>query len=541
MHARHPRLRPRIDISRKPVKVVGLALTVCVLAALIAAGSVALLGTSGRSAGATAAAAAAPLPTAGGGPAAPPVRVCGNAAILGGGSLRAPAHAVRVPAGDDSGVNLGLSHTTYWFAPGVHTLGGNDYTQIIPGSWSTYIGAPGAILDGQRTNFYAFGGYATHVTVSYLTIEDFGVLGGNQDQGVVNEDSAAWWTIDHSTVIDNAGAGVMLGSDNTLSYDCLESNEQYGFNAYSPKGPVHLLLDHDEIADNDTYNWETRDPGCGCSGGGKFWDVNGAVITDNWIHGNLSAGLWADTDNTGFELTGNYFSDNYSYGLTYEISYNALIENNTFVRNGLGAGPENGGFPTSAIYISESGSDSRVPGPYGQVFLIAYNTFTDNWGGVILWENSNRFCNSPANTSSGACTLVNPAEITSQSCNAQNIMRQPYYSDCRWKTQNVMVEHNIFDLNLGAVGSSCTPTNQCGFQGLFSEYGTYPSWSPYQRTIVEQHITFSQNNHFFDNIYNGPWQFMALQQGDVVTWGQWRGSQYHQDKGSSLSATSGSG
>ena len=29
----------------------------------------------------------------------------------------------------------------------------------------------------------------------------------------------------------------MLGSDNTLSYDCLKDNQQYGFNAYSPNGP----------------------------------------------------------------------------------------------------------------------------------------------------------------------------------------------------------------------------------------------------------------------------------------------------------------
>ena len=34
--------------------------------------------------------------------------------------------------------------------------------------------------------------------------------------------------------------------------------------------------------------------------------------------------------------------------------------------------------------------------------------FIDNWGGVILWENSNRFCNSPDNTSTGYCTLVEP-------------------------------------------------------------------------------------------------------------------------------------
>jgi Right handed beta helix region len=471
------------------------------------------------------------------GPSSPPVRVCGNKTILGTGPTTVPSGAVTVPAGDDSGFNFNQPHTIYWFASGTHILGAGQYTQIIPGSWSTYIGAPGAVLDGQHKNVYAFGGYAVHVTISYLTIENFGTEGGNQNQGVVNEDSAADWTIDHSTIAYNGGAGAMLGSDNTLSYDCLEDNGQYGFNAYSPSGPAHLVLDHNEITGNDTYNWEARQPGCGCTGGGKFWAVNGAVIDDNWIHDNHSAGLWADTDNRSFQIKGNYISDNYSYGLIYEISYNALIQDNTFARNGLGEGPTNQGFPTSAIYISESGSDRMVAGKFNGVFSISDNTFLDNWGGVILWENSNRFCNSPANTSTGSCTLVNPRQVTIKSCSRQNVAHQPYYSECRWKTQNVLVSHNVFDFDPDDIGSSCTPANECGFQGVFSEYGTYPSWSPYLGTIVEQHITFKQNNHFVSNVYNGPWEFMADQQGDVVTWTQWQGSPYGQDKGSTLNTS----
>jgi Right handed beta helix region len=461
--------------------------------------------------------------------------VCGNKSILSAGPVSAPAGAVTVPAGDDSGVNFSQPDTTYWFAPGVHTLGGDQYTQIIPGNGATFTGAPGAILDGQQQNDYAFSGSATNVKISYLTIENFGSRGGNQNEGVVNHQSATGWTITHSTITRNAGAGVMLGSRNTLSHDCISDNQQYGFNAYAaPTPPADLLLDHNEISGNDTYNWEAHIPGCGCTGGGKFWDVDGAVITDNWITGNHSVGLWADTNNRGFEIKDNYIADNYSYGIIYEISYNALITGNTFVRNGIGEGPTNPGFPTSAIYISESGSDDRVPGDYGHVFQISDNKFQNNWGGVILWENSNRYCNSPANTSSGTCTLVDPSVVTLQSCNASNIRKEPYYSDCRWKVQNVAVDHNVFDFNPAEVGSKCTEKNGCGFSGIFSEWGTYPSWSPYTETTVEQHITFDQNNRFFDNSYNGPWEFMAMQQGEMMSWLKWRGSPYGQDQGSTF-------
>ena len=465
----------------------------------------------------------------------PPKAVCGDKQLLGGGPQSAPAKAVTVAAGDNSGVDFTRPSTTYWFAPGVHTLGSDQYSQIIPGDGASFTGAPGAVLDGKHVNDYAFGGGGTHVTISYLTIENFGSWGDNQDQGVVNHDSSSGWTIDHSTITDNAGAGTMLGSDNTLSDNCLQNNQQYGFNAYAPSGITGLTIEHNEISGNDTYNWEAHQEGCGCTGGGKFWDVNGAVVEDNWIRDNHSVGLWADTNNRGFQFTGNYFSGNYSNGLIYEISYNAEISGNTFLRNGLGEGPKNPGFPTSAIYISESGGDSRVPGPFSGKLEISRNTFVDNWSGVILWENSNRFCNSAANTSSGYCTLVNPRQVTLRSCSQANIAGQPYYSDCRWKTQNVQVDHNTFDFDPSAIGKGCTAVTQCGFQGVFSEYGTFPTWSPYQRTTVEGHITFDQGNRFYANAYQGPWQFMIYQQGDVVSWDTWRSGPYHQDASSTIS------
>src|SRR3984957_6654264 len=460
-----------------------------------------------------------------------PNPVCGSNAVL-AGPASPPAQATVVPAGDDSGFDLGKPGTTYWFAPGVHLLGSGQFTQIVPGAGALFIGAPGAILNGAHVNYFAFGGSASHVTISYLTIENFGSWGGNEDQGVVNHNSAPHWTIEHTTVRDNAGAGVMVGSDNRLSYDCLSDNQQYGFNVYAPAGVSDITIDHNEISGNDTYNWEAHQEGCGCSGGGKFWDVDDAVITNNWIDGNHSVGLWADTDNRGFEIANNHISGNYAYGLIYEISSNAEITGNTFSKNGIGAGPSNAGFPTSAIYISESGGDSRVPGRYSGKLEIADNTFVNNWGGVILWENSNRFCNSPANTSGGYCTLVDPGRVTLSSCNSSDIEKEPYYADCRWKTQNVSVDHNVFDFAPASVGANCTAATECGFQGVFSEYGTYPDWSPYQGPIVEKHITYDQGNRFFDNDYNGPWQFMVYQKGNVVSWQSWNSAPHILAKGS---------
>ena len=150
--------------------------------------------------------------------------------------------------------------------------------------------------------------------------------------------------------------------------------------------------------------------------------------------------------------------------------------------------------------------------------------FTDNWSGVILWENADRFCNSPANTSTGDCTIVNPG-ITMTSCSEPTINDTPYYDDCRWKTQNVSVHDNTFNHNPDAI-AGCSPSTGCGYNGIFSNWGTFPSWSPYQGQTIQDAITFSQNNVFARNTYKGPWQFMAHEQGTAIS--------YHDVAGRSL-------
>ncbi len=80
-------------------------------------------------------------------PATPPVTVCGNASLL-AGPTSAPVGAVTVPAGDnDAAFSTTLpAGKTYWFAPGTHTLGTGEYSQIDAGNSDTFIGGPGAIL-----------------------------------------------------------------------------------------------------------------------------------------------------------------------------------------------------------------------------------------------------------------------------------------------------------------------------------------------------------------------------------------------------------
>ena len=450
------------------------------------------------------------------------------------GPATPPAGAVTVSTEDKltEAVSTHAPGTTYWLAPGIHRLGSGQYNQVIPQEGDTYIGAPEAVLDGRHENRYAFGGPATDVTIQFLTVQNFGSAGDNNNEGVVKHDLAEGWTVESSTLQNNAGAGVMLGSRNRVVNNCLRANGQYGFSAYHPDGVKEIALAGNEITGNNTDNWERRQQGCGCTGGGKFWATNGATVTGNYVHDNRGVGLWADSNNVGFLFEDNYISGNDGEGIMYETSYNAAILNNTFVRNALAKGPTNPKFPTSAVYISESGSDPRLAGPYNQVFRVTGNLFVDNWSGIVAWENADRFAGSPANTSTGVGTLVNPKVATVEACaDTTSIKDKPYFDDCRWKTQNLVVEGNVFQTDPSQI-RLCVRSMGCSFNGLFSNYGTYPRWSPYKARVVQENITFRQNNVWRDNTYVGDWHFMVEEAGNRVGWDEWRAAPYNQDAAS---------
>ncbi len=484
-----------------------------------------------------------PSTTASAAPSAPPARVCGNAAIL-DGPTSPPPGAVQV----DPGRNLydvtqaNPPGTTFWLAPGTHTLGTNPYNQVHPRDGNSYVGAPGAILDGQGVNYYAFTTKAANVTIKHLTITGFMAPG---DSGVVNQDQGAGWVIERNTIHRNNGAGVMLGDDNRLVYNCLADNGQYGFQGFGAR----LTIDHNEVARNNTFDWEAQRPGCGCAGGAKFWAAGPATITNNWVHHNESVALWADNNNVGFLFEGNLIEDNKAQAILYETSYNFRIVNNTMRRNALFYGHQfqarNDAFPFPTIYISESGGDSRLNGGVYANSEVTGNVLEDNWGGVVVWENSDRFGHDEsANTSQGFTTLiVDPTEVwpsremwkCGDPARGGLIDQQPYYWDCRWRSMNVSIHGNDFRLSSKeAIG--CT-TNLCAAQAVFSNSGTVPSWSPYKGSVIQDAITFRQNNRWSNNRYSGDWNFVAFDTSRYMPFSSWTSSPYNQDQGSTYNGS----
>ena len=460
----------------------------------------------------------------------PPVTWCENG-LPTSPYTSAPNGAVTVPAGNDSSFDNSNPNTTYWFAPGMHTN-----LSVNTAHGDTYVGAPGAIINGGNNIQFAFQGQYNdtadqNVTIKYLTIEDFHP---NQGGGAVNGNGSNGWTEKDNLIKYNSpGAAMMLGGNNVVTDNCLTKNGEYGFNGYSyidetyehtfTGGAVNITLTGNDVSYNNTQKTSS-----GVEGGGKFWQNGNVTVTNNYFHGNIdSPGVWMDTDNAGFLVKDNYFSNNAGEGLMYEISYNAEIIDNTFVGNGIASGPKNPGFPTGAIYISESGGNSTIPSNYAGELNIQDNVFNDNWGGVVLYQNSNRY----AGDGQDPGTLTPPSGVPvytwintdgPNNCPANLAETSPidYHSLCQWRTQNVTIQNNKFSFNPSdsVYGGKCTQANNCGQNGLFSPYSSTAAYPAY---TVGNLISNGQNNHFTNNTYQGPWSFVYFNQGEVARWSQW--------------------
>jgi Right handed beta helix region len=443
-----------------------------------------------------------------------PTAVCGTSLLV--GPSTAPAGAVTVSPGATTIQDAISSHpagTTYYLTAGTYSISAS----IDPQAGDTFIGAPGAVIDGSNTQPVAFGfnDQAASVTLEYLTIQHFT---GPQNNGLVNQGQGANWTIQYNTIKDNpdtaGGAnGIMIGDGDVVRYNCLTGNGQTGL---SSSGAKNFTVDHNEVAGN-AVGYEAKF-NCGCSGGMKFFTSTNATITNNWIHDNGSVGLWVDTNNSFYLIDGNVIENSEDEAIMYEISYNAVIRNNVLHGNGITGNASTAGFPEPALYVSESGGfDAGSPVVIGGVdtngvLLITGNTFLDNADGVVLYQNADRCCGPKDGCSASCSTTPLYSEVDSD-------------GNQRWNTQNVTVSSNTFTYDgQGKCTADSSKGQYCTVQAMFSTSQT-----------IDQAIAFAQNNVFKSNTYTGPWMFLTPDQSSpVITPSAWQAAPYNQDVGSTF-------
>src|SRR5215475_2098604 len=170
----------------------------------------------------------------------------------------------------------------------------------------------------------AFHGSATNVTVQNLVVEKYDPM---IQYGAIRGDQS--WTIRDNEVRLNYAVGIFAQDGSQIIGNYVHDNGQMGLGG----GGNNILVQGNELARNGFWsgidpNWE--------SGGFKFAETDNLVVRGNYSHDNFGSGMWTDIDNIHTLYEDNLVVHNTGSGIAHEISYDAIIRNNTLIANGYG-------------------------------------------------------------------------------------------------------------------------------------------------------------------------------------------------------------
>ncbi len=274
---------------------------------------------------------------------------------------------------------------------GVIRIGDHAYTMSsVSGNQSSYtVGVQGLDIAADANTPVYYDGLSGDVTVSYLDI--------NNDQHVTTGTiyTGADWTITHNDIHDGnsngPGYGVAIygGDQGTIEYNCLSKMGDYGVNVFG----TNNKFDYNEVYESN-YN---PDPGCGCSGGGKWWGTLNADIVDNaFINDSPGGGgpVWLDNGNSGTLIQGNYFDMSYGSAIASETGFDLDVTGNLFLNGGWGDGTGacGGDNCDGAVNINSSGGFNVPSSRYENEVLVSSNQFVNNWMGIDVWQSGSRSC-----------------------------------------------------------------------------------------------------------------------------------------------------
>jgi hypothetical protein len=217
---------------------------------------------------------------------------------------------------------------------------GTYYGQtVIPKSGNVFVGEAGAVLDGQNGKAYAFDGthkpYPANVRIKGLTIQHYSspqlmgaIQAGKPIDYVGQQDESIGWVIENCEIRYNAASGVRIGHKTQVLNNNIHHNLQLGISGNGDS----VLIQNNELAYNNYTQKYKMDF---AAGGAKLTKTRWLVVRGNHAHDNWGFGLWTDVKNIYVLYENNLTEDNASAGIMHEISYDAIIRNNTSRRNGF--------------------------------------------------------------------------------------------------------------------------------------------------------------------------------------------------------------
>lgn len=213
---------------------------------------------------------------------------------------------------------------------------------IRPKNGMSFVGEPGAILDGDGATRYAFdgGNGADDVSIRGLVIERYAPP---PQDGAVMAKGTQRWLVENNEIRYNTaqvshrgcraadgcgGMGIKIGDGMVARGNSLHHNDEYGIGGNGDG----VLVEGNEIAFNN-FRGAVR-VGFG-AGGTKFVRTRELVVRGNHVHDNQGNGIWMDIENVSAVVEDNRVENNSGNGIMFEISYGAVIRNNYVAGNGF--------------------------------------------------------------------------------------------------------------------------------------------------------------------------------------------------------------
>ena len=236
-------------------------------------------------------------------------------------------------------------------------------SSIRPKTGNTFVGEYGAILDGSgwttaddtQAAFRAHNEDIDYVTIRNLVIRNMPFSGIH----------AFYWMSDHWTIEYNEIASNKMGLEVAPNFTIRNNYIHHNVGNTSSSNPAERGGGYQVVrADNTTfdsneiaYNGPEQ----------KVGQSANVTFRNNFVHHNVYAGIWYDTNtNGGTLIEGNRVEDNGHIGIALESSIGATIRNNTVRRHSASEG----------VFISMS-QNAQI---YG-------NTLEANFGGIAYFLN----------------------------------------------------------------------------------------------------------------------------------------------------------
>jgi parallel beta-helix repeat protein len=250
---------------------------------------------------------------------------------------------------------------------------------VKPKDGDVFVGESGAVLTGEDVTEYAFHGYGDGVVIQGLVVEHYN--NKLQTGAITGSEGGKNWVVEDCEVRYNHGIGIKAYVGWKVLDNYVHHNNQMGLGGSGSD----ILVQGNEIAFNN-YNKEVR-PSWE-AGGAKWVLTRNLVVRGNYSHDNYGPGLWTDIGNVNVLYEGNRVENNFQAGIKHEISYTAVIRNNTLKGNGFGSpnNVEGGGIlimnsPNVEVY------GNTVVGNYAGIGAVQH----DRYGEPAEWKVQGEF------------------------------------------------------------------------------------------------------------------------------------------------------